>query len=232
MTDQAGSEFDAYAADYQQVLQQGLKLTGEDSSYFAEGRIRHTAQCLRKLSVEVRSVLDFGCGTGTAAEHLLAHFPAARVCGIDVSAASIEQARQIHQDERVCFFTPSALPADIRFDLAYCNGVFHHIPPVQRADALRQIYDLLNPGGVFALWENNPWNPGTRIVMSRVEFDRDAIMLWPGATRRLLRECGFRLLRNDYLFYLPSFLKFLRPLERYLIRIPMGGQYLILCQKA
>ena len=62
-------------------------------------------------------------------------------------------------------------------DLAFCNGVFHHIPPEQRARAIAYVYRCLRPGGLFALWENNPWNPGTRLVMSRIPFDRDALPL-------------------------------------------------------
>jgi len=38
---------------------------------------------------------------------------------------------------------------------------------------------------------NNPWNPGTRYVMSRCEFDEDAITLSPPQCRKLLRSSGF-----------------------------------------
>jgi len=44
-------------------------------------------------------------------------------------------------------------------DLAYCNGVFHHIAPDARPEALAMIRDALKPGGLFAFWENNAWNP-------------------------------------------------------------------------
>lgn len=225
------SPFDAYAADYQQALQKGLRLTGEDPSYYANGRLGWTARQLAQRGRHPRRVLDFGCGTGTAAPYLLSHFRSAQICGVDVSADSIAQAQRLHVSPRLRFCTASSLPAGEPFDLAYCNGVFHHIAPFDRAGAFRQVYDLLAPGGVFALWENNPWNPGTRLVMSRVEFDRDAIMLWPGATRRLLGECGFRVLRTAYLFFFPALLKRLRPLEPHLSRISFGGQYVILCER-
>jgi hypothetical protein len=87
------------------------------------------------------------------------------------------------------------------------------------------------PGGVFALWENNPWNPGTRYIMSRVPFDKDAITMTPPETRRLLRATGFEIVRTDFLFVFPHLLRVLRPLERLLARLPLGGQYLVLARK-
>jgi hypothetical protein len=47
------------------------------------------------------------------------------------------------------------------------------------------------PEALSAL-ENNPWNPGTRYVMSRIPFDRDAIPLTPSAARHLLKRAALR----------------------------------------
>ena len=48
------------------------------------------------------------------------------------------------------------------------------------------------PAGYFALFENNPWNPGARLVMRRIPFDRDAIMLSPRHAARMLILSGRR----------------------------------------
>ena len=117
------------------------------------------------------------------------------------------------------------------FDLAFTNGVFHHIPPDQRTEAVRLVFESLKPGGVFAFWENNRWNPAVHWVMSRVPFDQDAQMLFPHQARRLLRQAGLKVLRTDHLFFFPARLAALRPLERWLRRVPLGGQYLVLAQK-
>ncbi len=115
-------------------------------------------------------------------------------------------------------------------DLAYCNGVFHHIPPADRPAALRYVARRLRPGGMFALWENNSWNPGTRLVMHRIPFDRDAEPLSPVACRRMLRECGFEVVRTEFAFIFPHALRALRPVERYANRLPLGGQYMVLAR--
>jgi SAM-dependent methyltransferase len=122
------------------------------------------------------------------------------------------------------------LPAEY-IDLAFCNGVFHHIPVIDRLTAMKRVYSSLRPSGLFAFWENNPWNLATRYVMGRIPFDRDAVTLSPPAARRLLREGGFEVMRTDFLFFFPRHLSWLRSLEPRLTCLPLGAQYQILCRK-
>jgi SAM-dependent methyltransferase len=131
----------------------------------------------------------------------------------------------------VRFSTPEHFPAAGEIDLVFCNGVFHHIPLDQRGRAMRYIFDSLRPGGIFAFWENNPWNPGTRYVMSRIPFDRDAITLSPPAARRLARASGLEVMMTRFLFYFPKSLSWLRWMEPALATTPLGGQYVVLCGK-
>jgi SAM-dependent methyltransferase len=116
------------------------------------------------------------------------------------------------------------------FDLAYCNGVFHHIAPGQRLEALALIHGALRAGGLFSFWENNPWSPATRYVMSRCAFDRDAILLSPPEARALLRRGGFQIVRTDFRFIFPRALRALRPIEDAVYRLPLGAQYQVLCR--
>ena len=63
--------FDEYAADYDAALAHGLFVSGEDKNYFAKGRIGWLANCLRQMKEQPRSVMDLGCGTGSAEPFLL-----------------------------------------------------------------------------------------------------------------------------------------------------------------
>ena len=108
-------------------------------------------------------------------------------------------ARKLHHSDRTAFQLCEEMRLDGSKDLAYSNGVFHHIPVGERAGAVTFVRRALRPGGLFALWENNPWNPGTRYVMSRIPFDRDAITLSMLEASRLLRAGGFEVLRTDFL---------------------------------
>src|SRR5262249_27313815 len=139
--------------------------------------------------------LDFGCGIGSAAPIALETFPELRqLIGVDVSAQSLDVARRRYGGSRVEVRAISEYQPRGDLGLVFCNGVFHHIAPERRADTVRAIRQALRPGGVFALFENNPWNPGTRYVMSRISFDRDAIPLSPPAARRLVAAGGLELL--------------------------------------
>jgi SAM-dependent methyltransferase len=223
--------FDAYAAQYDAALQQGLAVSGESKDYFAQGRINWLAKALSRMGETPQSVLDFGCGTGTSSRLFHEIFPQAKVLGVDVSARSLEEARRLHGSLSIRFAPLTEYRPEAQFALVFCNGVFHHIPPSERPEAIDCVFRSLRPAGLFAFWENNPWNPGTRIVMKRIPFDRDAIPLSPLAARRLLRAGGFRIVQTSFLFIFPRLLKVLRPLEPLLSRLPFGAQYQVLCRK-
>lgn len=233
MTDSpAGStEFDRYAEDYEAALAQGLSASGEDKAYFARGRIAWLANCLRRLHEQPRAVMDFGCGIGSAVPFFFELLKVESICGLDISERSLAVAKRVHGSARTQFFLFGQYQPREQIDLAFCNGVFHHIPPSERAVAVNYIYRSLRSGGLFALWENNPWNPGTRYVMRRIPFDRDAITLTPPEARALLRTSGFEILRTDFLFIFPRVLKCCRWIEPLLSPLPFGAQYQVLCRK-
>ena len=152
--------------------------------------------------------------------------------GVDTSDKSLELANRNYGGERLSFRPIAKYEPREELDLVYCNGVFHHIPLVERASAAEYIWRSLRPGGIFSLWENNPWNPGTRYVMSRIPFDRQAITLTPPEAAKLLQDGGFEILRRDSLFYFPKQLRWLRWIEPHLSQLPLGGQYQVLCRKS
>jgi len=217
---------------YEEELRRGLKWTGENRRYFAARRIFW----LRKRLVEEggsapRSILDFGCGLGDALE-LFGRWPEVeRLVGADADPRMLARARKTLSDPRARFIPPEALPALAPFDLVYLNGVLHHIPPPDRPPLARRLAALLAPGGALAVWENNPWNPGTRWVMRRTPFDRDAAPLGAAQTRCLAEAAGLRVARTDYLFLFPRALRFFRPIEPALASLPLGGQYLVLARR-
>ena len=227
----AGDLFDEYAAAYEGALANAIAPSGESREYFAEGRVAWLKRCLIACGEKPRSLLDFGCGDGTTTPLLLAALHAGTAVGIDVSGKSLAIARKNHATPQVRFESIGEFQTSGELDLAYCNGVFHHIAPVQRAEALALVNRALRTGGLFSFWENNPWSLATRYVMSRCAFDRDAIMLTPPEARRLLRKGGFEILRTDYRFIFPRALRALRKIEDLVYRLPLGTQYQILCRK-
>jgi SAM-dependent methyltransferase len=227
----AAAEFDSFATSYEADLDQALSISGENKDFFAEGRVQWLAQRLQRLGFRANSVLDYGCGIGGTAILLRDCLGVSSVVGLDVSMRSLDVARSRHHKDAITFFTFEQYAPSGDIDLAYCNGVFHHIPVADRDHAIQYVYHALRPGGLFALWENNPWNPGTRWVMSRCSFDRNAITLTPPETARLVQRNGLQIVEIGYRFFFPRTIRWLRFLEPYLASVPLGAQYMVLCRK-
>lgn len=222
-------EFDRFARSYEQDLAKSLAVTGEGREFYAQRRIDWTAECMAQLGVSIKLALDYGCGDGANVPMLAERFHTEQALGVDISSESIAVARRDHAGARVQFLSLNDWKPDGSFDLAFTNGVFHHIPPADRQSCLNTVRRALRPGGWFAFWENNPWNPGTQYVMSRCAFDKHAIKISPRQAKRTLSAAGFEIWRNDSLFYFPRKLSFLRSTESWLRPLPLGGQYLVLC---
>jgi SAM-dependent methyltransferase len=231
MTEDGHKIFDVYAEDYDVALARGISVSGEQKDFFAQRRIEWLRDCLKVFSAPVKTLMDFGCGTGSSSPLFFDILDVEYFVGTDQSSKSLEVARREHGSERAKFFLFDEYQPCGQFDLVFCNGVFHHIPPLDRATAIDYVLRSLRPGGLFAFWENNPWNPGTRYVMSRIPFDRDAITLSPPEARNLLRLGRFDILRADYLFIFPRILRWCRWIEPLCSRLPLGAQYQILCRK-
>jgi len=223
--------FDGYAKSYDAALSSALAPSGESREFFAKGRVTWLRRSLSELGASPRRVLDFGCGDGSTTPMLQRMLGAEFCIGVDVSPKSLDIARATHATERIRFELISDVQSDWQMDLAYCNGVFHHIAPDARPEALAMIRDALKPGGLFAFWENNAWNPATRYVMSRCPFDEDAILISPREAKAMLRKAGFEVVRADFRFIFPRALRSLRKLEDFVYALPLGAQYQVLCRK-
>ena len=223
--------FDGYAKSYDAALSSALAPSGESREFFAKGRVTWLRRSLGELGASPRRVLDFGCGDGSTTPVLQRILGAEFCIGVDVSPKSLDIARAKHATERIRFEPISDVRSDWQMDLAYCNGVFHHIAPDARPEALCMIRDALKPGGLFAFWENNAWNPATRYVMSRCLFDEDAILISPREAKAILKKAGFEVVRTGFRFIFPHALRGLRKLEDFAYKLPLGAQYQVLCRK-
>jgi SAM-dependent methyltransferase len=224
-------EFDQFAENYEAALEKGIAISGESKEYFAKSRVDWLAKIFGSLGFTPQRAMDFGCGTGTATPFLLELPGLQELVGVEVSAKSLDVARRLHGGDRVRFRLCHEFQPAADLDFAFCNGVFHHIPLEERANAVRYLLASLRPGGYFALWENNPWNPGTRYVMSRIPFDRDAVMVSSRQAAAMLKQGGFEIVRTDFLFFFPHFLRWLRGMDGMLGKLPLGAQYLVLARR-
>ncbi|MEA5462657.1 class I SAM-dependent methyltransferase [Leptothoe sp. PORK10 BA2] len=113
--------------------------------------------CTGKLpATEQVRILDAGCGSGVSTEYLVHLNPQAQVTGIDLSAGTLEVARercQRSRADRVNFHNLSIYDVDQlegQFDLINCVGVLHHMPdPIRGIQALAH---KVAPGGLLHIF--------------------------------------------------------------------------------
>ena len=131
-------------------------------------------------------VLEAGCGVGAQTLTLARNSPAARIVSIDVSAASLAQARA--KVEAAGINNVELMQADI-FDLHFDPGSFDHVfvcfvleHLAQPVEALAALQELLRPGGTITVIEGDhgsayfhPDNPDAHdAIQTLVELQRRA----------------------------------------------------------
>src|SRR5437762_485934 len=95
--------FDTFVDDYDSACSRGLQLSGEHRDYFARKRVEYTKQFCAGL-VDVRTILDFGCGMGHTTPHFVHAFNRAKVVGIDTARLAIDAARRQYSHLGAEFF--------------------------------------------------------------------------------------------------------------------------------
>jgi len=223
------AEFDRYSRNYRSILEESVGGLGS-----VDSAVRSKLNCLRHIlrledAPSPRRILDFGCGTGLMSSALEAL--SGQVFGADVSGDSLHQSVSI--TGRTVLFDGQRLPfRDGSFDLVVAACVFHHIEIRSRASVVREIHRSLAPGGLIVVFEHNPWNPVTRMVVNRCEFDRDAALLRLRKMSGLLAEAGLRQVYRGYYYAIPPLNRVLAALDSSLARLPLGAQYVCAYGKA
>src|SRR5258708_21411115 len=97
------------SAEYGQMLDRGIRLSGESQEFFVNGRV---ASLRSRLPAEFRPrrVLDFGCGIGGAARRLAETFAGAEIVGVDTSQNALEYGAEHYGSGQVSFRPIEDLP--------------------------------------------------------------------------------------------------------------------------
>jgi ubiquinone/menaquinone biosynthesis C-methylase UbiE len=217
--------FENYSENYDAVVQSSIDFSGLPHDFFMAAK----ADLLRELvAAHIKTaspnLLDVGCGVGALHPFLRGIFGS--ISGTDVSSASIAQARTRNSGIDYRTYDGGKLPYDsASFDVATAVCVMHHVPPQDWPAFAAEMRRVVRPGGLVCVIEHNPFNPLTRLAMSRCEFDRDAVLLPAGKTRRLMQNAGFTDVASRYFLLLPTAHALAHRCERAFARLPLGAQY-------
>jgi ubiquinone/menaquinone biosynthesis C-methylase UbiE len=223
------AEFDQFADEYYALLDRSIQASGEPPEFFHQYKVRDVAAAWRNIHFDrtPETILDFGAGVANCLPFFRAAFPGCRVVCLDVSARSLQMAarRFPGEAEFVCCDGKSLPLPPASVSIAFAACVFHHIDHAEHAPILAEFRRVLQPGGLACVYEHNPFNPLTRYAVNNCPFDANARLISARRMRRRFRAAGFDTARAYYRFFFPGFLRWLRPLERWLTWCPIGAQY-------
>lgn len=219
-------DFDEYSDGYEKLLQDQLFFFSGDRSYFS----RYKIETLRRFYPDGFSeILDFGAGIGLSIPHVSELFPQARITATDISQASLRYIKDKFSDVRVLGDTDVNAQ---KFDLILVLTVMHHVAPNLQPALMARLESMLTDNGVICIFEHNPYNPVTQRMVSTCPFDEDAILLSRKETIGLFeKHTTMKVAHSGYTLFFPELLSRLRPLERFLSPIPLGGQYFVVAER-
>ena len=224
-------DFDHHADTYREDVENAISWSGKDVDYFAEGKANLlVALAQRRLGDPAKlRALDVGCGVGVTDRFLAGQF--GRLHGVDIASDAVERARKANPEVHYESYDGGALPMpDGAVDIAFTICVMHHVPPADWPLFAAEMRRVVRPGGLVAVFEHNPFNPLTRVSVSRCPFDEDVTLLRAGTTTRLLDEAGLTPVERRYFYFLPVRDVAASRVERALRRVPLGAQYFVAAQ--
>lgn len=220
--------FDEYGASYDDVMKKSIGFMGRGHDYYTQAKAEHLLVSLQELYGDTRKlrVLDVGCGVGKTDALLFPNL--GKLCGVDVSSASVERARRENPQVDCRVYDGETLPfGNASFDAAFLICVLHHVVPEARAALMSEVRRVIRPGGAVFVFEHNLFHPLTRLAVARCEFDRDAQLFSRGAAAALLAEAGFAPLDEQYILFSPFRIPGLSSPRFWRRKIPFGAQYVV-----
>jgi SAM-dependent methyltransferase len=226
------AEFDRYAENYEDLLRDPMRERFvRNADFFHRRKWILIADFLKRngISAQKAAWLDVGCGKGELLGYGCRHF--GHAAGCDLSREMVRNSAAgaaIHLQE-----SADALPfPDSSYDVVTAVCVYHHVEERCRIPLTREIGRVLRANGVFCMIEHNPFNPVTRLIVSRTPVDADARLLTLSRGRKYAEAAGLRYVDSEYFLYVPeSYYGRFGRLEKALTRLPLGGQYAIFFRK-
>ena len=177
--------YEALAASYDRLT--------NDVDY--EATVAFYQQILKREGVTPRSAVDLACGTGSVTA-ILARMGIPTV-GVDLSEEMLTVAQQKTMDlEPRPYFSCQSLQS-LRLpravDLAVCalDSLDYITNPADCREAIRRVYKVLNPGGIFIFDVNTPEKLRAMDGQVFLDEDDDVYCVWRGEFDERTNICSY-----------------------------------------
>ena len=190
------------------------------------GRVRWLRRCLDALGERPRCMVSLGWDHGPTSSEFFANLHIRSLVTIDVAREPTRSGEMCSADGNARYVHVSDYRAAETADLAFTHAVLDRMPEREQAAAAVLVYRSLKSGGLFAVWQHNPWSPAAWVAADqRADGSR---ALNPRGARRLLRGVGFDIISTTSAYFFPQALEWAQPV---LAPLPVGPEYMVLARK-
>jgi SAM-dependent methyltransferase len=211
---------------YEQQVDDAIRFARREHAFFLAAKAEALLDLAeRQLPRGPIRALDVGCGDGRLDAMLE---PLGELHGVDVTPEMVAAAAETAPHGRFQIADGTRLPyGDGAFDLTFTVCALHHVGPPERPAYLGELARVTRAGGLVVVFEHNPVNPLTRLVVSRCAFDEGVVLVGRRRLGRLAREAGLTVEETRYILLFPWKRTPFRQVERGLARLPVGAQYFL-----
>ncbi len=156
------------------------------------------SETANSIPADATSVLDLGCGTGTAARAIASRLTSASVTGVDLSPYMVFAARlKAKSLSNVTFIhaNAEALPFDDdSFDAVTASLLFHETPLHAALNIMKEARRVLKPGGAFIVFDGAQGDSLAKLggnISSSLFLEPYAEQFLASNLLDLMREVGF-----------------------------------------
>jgi SAM-dependent methyltransferase len=227
-----GIDFNDYKDRYQKELQSAISFIGQDVDFFTEVKANYLLDVAKRHFGDLKKlrILDVGCGIGLTDSFLTSSFGSLE--GVDIAEGVVEKARQANPSGHYQVYDGKSLPfPDDNFDLVFAICVMEYLTPDKWEVFLNEMHRVTRKDGVVAIFQHNPLNPLTRLVLNRCEYDSPHQQVSHSQMKKLFKRMGLSLVDDRFILFFPWRGKIFRNLEYRLGWFPLGAQYYIAGEK-
>ena len=224
--------FEQIKDHYEDEIQKSISFIKKDVDFFTQAKAQYLLSLARRHLGKLATlrVLDVGCGVGLTDHYIVTEVGA--LYGIDVASGALEKAARSVPSAQYQAYDGKRMPfCQGSFDLVFGVCVLHHVCRSQWQSFVGEMARVTKRGGIVAIFEHNPFNPLTRLAVSRCSFDRDAVLVHLIKSRDLLRLAGLRIIEGSYIITVPFTGPVWRRIDRMLRKLPFGAQYYVAARK-